>query len=190
MLAVESFAQETDTRAESDDSSFKVAVIDMQSLVKGYRKTLVAEQEVDLKRAEIQKKNQLATNHVLNLKKKIEDRLYQARLGNSSDEEVATLHAEMPILRRELQVADNQREKARIEENTTLNQQMIRRMSAILEELVGLTAKKAEEMGFDIVIDISGTTTNQVAPILFAKNATDITDLMRKELSKSRSSQR
>ena len=59
-----------------------------------------------------------------------------------------------------------------------------------MKEIVNLTAKKAEAEGFDMVIDISGTNSSQVAPILFAKDAVDFTPLMEKELGNSGNDER
>lgn len=166
---------------------FKIAVVDIQSLFKNYRKTLLAEREIDLARAEIQKKSQLATNEIQARRQVIEQRIARARRGEVSEAQMAEYRREFPILRRELQIAQKEKESERDQANQKLNQQMMRRMAGILEEIAELTAKKAEAEGFDLVIDSSGSTSSQVAPMLFARDAVDLTDLMGKELSKTKS---
>lgn len=169
----------------STSSVFKVAVVDIQELFKGYRKTLLAEREIDLARAEIQKKSQLATNEILNKKKVAEKRIMAMREGKLSEEETQNLQREIPVLKRELQMAEQIKMEQRNQANQKLNQQMVRRMAGILEEIVKLTAKRAEEEGFDLVVDSSGDNSSQVPPMLFARDAIDITAIMKKELSKA-----
>ena len=58
-------------------------------------------------------------------------------------------------------------------------------MAGLVNEVVVLTARKAEEAGYDLVLDSSGMNSNQVLPVLFSKDAVDITEWIRKELNKS-----
>lgn len=173
------------TKAAATSDALKVAVVDIQSLFQSYRKTIAAEREIDLARAEIQKNSQLATNEIQERRRMIEKRVFQFRNGELSEKEQAAVRRELPILSRELQMAEEKKLKERDLANQNLNRQMVRRMNGILEELVQLTAKRAEAEGFDLVIDSSGNNSTQLPPILFAKDATDITAMMRKELSKS-----
>ncbi|MGJ8724251.1 MAG: OmpH family outer membrane protein [Roseibacillus sp.] len=186
LISFFAFGQEPPSRLEvSRAPVMKVATVDIQKLFQGYRKTLVAEREIDLARAEIQKKSQLATNEIQKRRRVAEQRIFNVRKGDASEAEIADLQRELPIITRELQMAEQQKSGERATANQALNKQMVRRMAGILEEIVELTAKKADSEGFDMVIDISGSNSNQVIPMLFAKNATDMTPLMEKELSKS-----
>ena len=163
----------------------KVATVDIQKLFQGYRKTLVAEREIDIARAEIQRKSQSATNEIQVRRRLAEQRIFEVRNGSASEEEIADLQRELPIITRDLKMAEVEKRKERDAANQQLNQQMVRRMAGILQEIVDLTAKKAESEGLDMVIDISGANTNQVPPVLFVKDALDLTPLMAKELGNS-----
>lgn len=184
-------AQESPTREKkSAQSDFKVAVVDIQSLFRSYRKTLMAEREIDLARAEIQKQSQLATNEIQTRKRIVEKRVFEIRKGEASEAEIADFQRELPILNRELKIAEEEKQTERNLANQKLNQQMVRRMEGILDEIVELTAAKADAEGFDLVVDSSGTNSNQVAPLLFIKDAIDLTEMMKKELSKPASGSR
>lgn len=185
-VAVPAFCQEPPSLGnEGRSAALKVATVDIQKLFQGYRKTLVAEREIDLARAEIQKVSQIATNEIQVRRRRAEERIFKVRQGKASKAEIDNIQREFPIIRRELQMAEREKQQERDSANQKLNQQMVRRMSGILEEIVELTAEKAESEGFDMVIDISGGNSNQVPPMLFAKDATDLTSLMEKELSNS-----
>lgn len=178
------FAQEPPSRGgEAQALDFKVAVVDIQALFQVNRKTLIAEREIDLARAEIQKKSQEATNNIQTRRRIIEKRIFEIRRGKVTEADIVDFQRELPILRRELQIAEREKQSERNLANQKLNQQMVRRMAGILEEIVARTAEKAEAEGFDLVIDTSGKNSNQVPPMLFSKSAVDITDLMKKELS-------
>ena len=186
VVAFPAVAQETaPSENGSQSTEFKVATVDIQALFKDYRKTLIAEREIDLARAEIQKGSQQATNMIQARKRAAEKKILNLQEGEASEEEIEDMKRELPILRRELQEAERNKQQERDVANQKLNKQMVRRMSGILEEIRKLTAQKAEVEGFDLVVDSSGHSSNQVPPLLFIGNATDITEMMRKEFSKS-----
>ncbi len=179
------FAQENSVlEGVTGKGGLKVALVDIQSLFQSYRKTISAEREIVMARAEIQKKSQLASNQILSRKSLFEKKAAELAESDASEAEVAEFRREAPFVVRELELAEKDRQKRQGNEHEKLNTQMVRRMDGILREIVKLTAKKAEEEGFDLVIDTSGVNSNQVLPILFTKNSTDITEIMRKNLSK------
>lgn len=184
LLASLVFAQEPGSaEGPAESSEFKVALVDLQSLCGSYRKTVNTQREIDLVRAEIQKQSQLFSNEIQRRRDSLDERVLEMRKGNASQEEIDQLRREFPVLVRELQIAHKQKQKKRTEANQALNKQMVRRMSGIMEEIVSLIAQKAENEGYDLVIDSSGKSVNQVAPILFIKGAVDLTEEIRRELS-------
>ena len=61
---------------------------------------------------------------------------------------------------------------------------MVQRMKGILEEIRKLVEEKAKADNFDYVFDKSGLSTSQVPFLLYAKDATDITAGLLKDLNK------
>lgn len=165
--------------------SFRVAKVDIQELFKGYQKTLTAQLEINSARATIQKKSQLSTNEIEERRRKLLSMDASLKSGELDEEQVSLIQTKGPILLRELRMMEEQKQKERDLANQTLNQQMVRRMKGILEEITIFTQKYAENEGFDLVIDCSGKNSSQVVPVLFIKDVEDITPLMKKELRKS-----
>ena len=65
-----------------------------------------------------------------------------------------------------------------------LNQKMILRMKGILKEIRRVIQRKADQDGFDYVFDVEGLNSSQVPFVLYAKDAVDITPMIREELEK------
>lgn len=183
-------SQEDHQQAESAATSFKTATVDIQALFRDYHKTQIAQREINVARAEIQKKSQLSTNEIQERRRKLLSMEASLNSGELDEAQVRSIQTEGPILLRELRMMEEQKQKEYDLANQNLNQQMVRRMSGILEEITILTQKYADESGFDLVVDRSGKNSSQVIPILFIKGAEDITPLMKKELSKSSSGSR
>ena len=61
---------------------------------------------------------------------------------------------------------------------------MVQRMKGILEEIRKLVEEQAKVDNFDYVFDKSGLSTSQVPFLLYAKDATDITASLLKDLNK------
>ena len=172
-------------RAEAEVlTEFKVAVIDIQELFKGYHKTLLAEKEINEARAEIEKESQLAANNIYALRQQVQKMKSQFETGTLSHEEASEMKREGPILMRELRQKEKEKEAKRDAASQRLNRQMVRRMQRILGEIKTLAQEYAEESGLDLVIDRSGTNSNQVQPIPFIKDAIDITGEVKEVLEK------
>ncbi len=167
-------------------SPLRVGKVNIQSLFRDYRKTLLAEQEIGVARADIQKESQLAQNQILERRRIVEKRLLSIREGKASDELIAEMRRELPIYNQELKRAEAAKNAEREQATKKLNQQMMGRMAGILKEIIELVAQRAETEGYDLVIDISGKNSNQMLPILYTRDAVDLTEMMKKELSKGR----
>lgn len=189
-LSAVSAQEGTGSEASAASDELKVATVDIQSLFRNHPKTLAAEREIDLARAEVQKEGQLAKNEIEAKKQVLERRAKEIREGEASEAELAQAQRELPVLLREIQLAEKEKQNKRDAANNRLNQQMVRRMEGILAEIVEAAAKKGEDAGFDLVIDTSGDNSSQAAPILFSRNATDLTEVLRKELSNLEKSKR
>lgn len=84
---------------------------------------------------------------------------------------------------------DGERESRYQYANKELDNQMRGKMRGILEEIRGLVTQYAKKENFAIVFDKSGTNTNQVLSLIYGKNMTDITAVVRQQLNKEESPQ-
>ena len=65
-----------------------------------------------------------------------------------------------------------------------LNEKMLQRMKGILEEIRKLVEEHAKTENFDYVLDKSGLSASQVPFLLYTKDATEITEVILKNLNK------
>jgi len=73
-------------------------------------------------------------------------------------------------------------EQAKLEANKTVM------MQNLLDEVKKNVSELSEKIGYDYVFDRSGLNTNQVSFFLYLKDATDITEIVLKELNDSANS--
>lgn len=167
-----------------DDDSFTVAVVDIQELFRSYHKTQLAEREINIERAKIQKENHEAMNQIAQAKDEVRALQSLAGVDSTEQKELENKRRELPVMIQEIQMKDRERIQAMEAANNRLDTQMMRRMNALLKEIRELTARKAEEAGYDLVIDSSGKTSNQAPAVPYIRDACDFTPMMKKELSK------
>ena len=80
--------------------------------------------------------------------------------------------------------ADRERREFLQRRNQALNEKMVQRMKAILEEIRKLVEEQAKKDNYDYVFDKSGLSTSQVPFLLYTKDSTDITGVLLKDLNK------
>jgi len=165
-----------------ESGAFKVAVVDIQELFRGYHKTLLAEKESHNVRAEIEKKSQSTQNEIHSLREILKKMEKAVKSGALTDEEVDEMKREGPLLIRDLRLLEKKQKEEQDSASKELNGQVVRRMEKILSEIRQEVQDYAEEAGFDLVVDSSGKNSSQVAPVPFVKDAIDITDSMKRRL--------
>lgn len=168
---------------EGGPGGMKTAWVDMQELFADYHKTKKAEREINLERAKIRKRSQSRFEEVKLRRQslmKLQAQLSSDQLSPAEKEERERL---IPLMIREIDKMETQRNRILTQENTRLNDQMAGRMKALLQELVVLVQKTAEEQGYDLVLDSSGRNTSQAPPVAYVRDATDLTPVMRKILA-------
>lgn len=79
------------------------------------------------------------------------------------------------IKRQEAQTLQQDFENFKSEQEKSINKKMVASMRAALNRIAGTTQKIAEEKGFDLVMDSSGSTNTGVPFILHSQNSTDLT---------------
>ena len=100
------------------------------------------------------------------------------------DLERAALEREKGLRLQDRRALDQHRRDVALARHAELNKKMVLRMENLLEEIRAIVVEKAERAGYDLVFDVEGLNTSQVPVLLFAKDATDITPMILKELNK------
>jgi Skp family chaperone for outer membrane proteins len=170
--------------ASAQEGKLKIATVDMQELFKQYYRTNEAQKQINVERARIQKDNneRLARireleNSLGNLRKQLDDPAI-------NDSRKQQLFKDWQMQQQEGIALDRERREFLQRRNQALNEKMVQRMKGILEEIRKLVEEQAKTDDYDYVFDKSGLSTSQVPFLLYTKDATDITELLLKELNK------
>ena len=162
----------------------KIATVDMQILFKDYHRTNEAQKEINVERARIQKENNERLSRIRELESELQSLRKQLEDPSISDKRKQELFKEFQMKTQEGVALDRERREYLQRRNAALNEKMVRRMRGILEGIQKLVADQAKSDDYDYVFDKSGLSTSQVPFLLYAKDATDITPGLLKELNK------
>ena len=153
----------------------KVATVDMQELFKEYHRTTAEQQKFSEEFARIQKENnerltgiRTLEETLQSLKKKIED----PTLGDNVKREKSR---EFQLKLDEAKAMDRERREFLGRRTRALDLKKQSSMQGILEEIRERITEYSKTEAFDLVLDKSGFSTNQVPFVLYTKDATDIT---------------
>ena len=157
----------------------------MSLLFKEYYQTNLAQQEINVERARIQKDNneQLAT--ITSLKADIDVLKQQIDDPSISDQKKAQVYKEYQTKYQDGILLENQRRDYMGRKEKALQAKTVGRMRGILEEIRKLVETRAKAENYDYVFDKSGMSTSQVPFLLYTKDATEITALLLQELNKN-----
>ena len=189
-LSVFTPAQSSGEEAEKGAPGLgRVAFVDIQLLFRSYEKVTEAQKEIDLARALIARDNRTLSQGLAELRARIavmERKLASPSMqGPVATGERETLEKDIFLRRQEWLSREQRRERQTKARNQELDRKMMARMNVLLGEVQRLSAKSGEMAGFDLVFDLSGANSTHVPPVLYAKEAVDITPIVLKELNKS-----
>ena len=79
-----------------------------------------------------------------------------------------------------------ERDEHLAEQLKLINESMVKKTYDLLGNVRAIVQKIADGKGFDFVFEKSGKTSSQLAPLIYIRNSTDITELVIKELNKNK----
>lgn len=79
-----------------------------------------------------------------------------------------------------------ERDEHMSEQLKLINESMVKKTYDLLGDIRAIVQKIADEKGFDFVFEKSGKTSSQLAPLIYIRNSTDITELVITELNKNK----
>lgn len=161
------------------------ALVNIQELFREYYKTIAAESQINIERARIQKGNSDMRQKVWALDTNLKEINQMMGVGQDlSDEKRQSLVRQAGMLIQKREQLERQRKEIVQSQHQELNRRMVARIKGILKEIRGIVVENAERGGFDYVFESAGLNTSQVPFVLYAKDATDITPMILKELNK------
>lgn len=101
--------------------------------------------------------------------------ILQAQKPSTTDEERAVLQEELQTLDAERVVLEEEVLEAKREDFRKISEDLADGMVERLDEVRAEVARQAEERGLELVYDISGKSSTQVAVLIYAKETEDIT---------------
>lgn len=183
MLAV-AFAALLVGSASAQETKIKIATVDMALLFKEYYKTNIAQQEINVERARIQKDNSEKLTAIRQIESDIRGLKQQSEDPSLSDQKKSQVYKEYQAKYQEGIQLDKERREFLGRKDKALNEKMVQRMRGILDEIRKLVEERAKAENYDYVFDKSGMSTSQVPFLLYTKDATEITSSLLKDLNK------
>lgn len=164
--------------------NLKVATVDMQKLFNEYHLTKTTQENVKVDQAKIQKENSERLKKIRTLQEEIEKLSKQMNDATVSDKKRVELERQIKIKVSEGNAADNERRQWLTRRNKALNENILGEMRSILNEIKEKVEAYARENDFDIVLDKSARSANQVETFVFIKDKFDITAQLLEGLNK------
>ncbi len=170
---------------EADD--FKVAGVNVQQVFQAYHRTTQTENDVNEERIRIQKSDRQIRSQMKLADKQITEFGKARDLSGLTEEEKAARAETMQALLSRRNKLNDERVSKYEQSNNQLNQDMMTTMAGILGSIQRFVESYSEKSGYDVVFDLSGTSTNQTAPVIGGKGIIDITAAVIAELNKETS---
>lgn len=161
----------------------QIAVVDIQRLFNEYFRTEEAQLQFNKDYAGIQKRvNQKieTVNEMILELKEIDKKLKNENV----DERKQKLAKEFQLIEQERQMLINEMRREEKNEKEDVDRRKAASMQGIMSEIRSKVISFSKKGNYDFVFDQSGKNTNQVSFFLYLKDATDITEVLLKELNK------
>ncbi|GAA5494975.1 hypothetical protein Rhal01_01144 [Rubritalea halochordaticola] len=165
--------------------NLKIATVDMQKLFNEYHLTQTTQEKVKVDQARIQQENGERLKKIRDLQSKIENLSKQKQDPTVSDKKRVELEREIQMRVSEGNAADNERRQWLARRNKALNENIVAEMRSILGEIREKVEAHARENDFDLVLDKSARSANQVETFVFVKDKFDITAQLLETLNKN-----
>ena len=170
---------------DGNKDKLRTGVVNIQQLFKSYYKVTRAQEEINMERARIQKEYNKLAGRVRSMDQGLRELTVRLQSTELAERDRASLERERGLRMQEREMLDHERRTKALARHTEINQEMVARMEALLDEIREVVADQAERTGYDLVFDVEGLNTSQVPMVLFAKDATDLTPMILKELNKN-----
>ena len=163
----------------------KAAMENIQALFREYYMSIEAEKQVNIERARIQQENNDMRQRIRGMDAGLKEINRLMSSGEDLGEQKRkSLTREGGLLFQERESLERQRKQTVQGQHQELNRRMMGRMKGILTEIREIVVERAARGGYDYVFDSAGLNTSQVQFVLYAKDDTDITPMILKELNK------
>lgn len=161
----------------------KIATVSMEKLFDDYQRTAEIQKDINIERARIQKDNNLRLADIREIEKTIEELRQQLNDGEIGDKKKRELSQELQDLSQDGIHKERERSEFLERRNRSLNEKMMKQMRGILVELQRVVSDRAKAGNYDYIFDSSGNSTQGIPFVLHAREMTDLTESILKEIN-------
>lgn len=171
------------TSFASGQQGLKIATVSMERLFNEYDRTEKIQRESNIERARIQREN---NNRLADIRKidarlqKIREALNDEDLGEKQRDD---LKDEFRKLSQDGRSKENERNEFLNRRNTSLSTKVRKQMRGVLAKIQRTVSEAAKRGNYDFIFDSSGNSTTGIPFVLHARETTDLTDLLLKEIN-------
>jgi Skp family chaperone for outer membrane proteins len=162
----------------------KIAVVDMNELLKSHPETEQAEAVLEETVKEIEAEKEKLMSKLEGLRDEVEGIMNQAKNRALSDGKRKKLKSAAEEKYKELRKMDFQAKKTMSQRKMELNEQKMMMHKRIVEEISEKVAKYADKKGYAFVLDKAGIGMSGMPAVIHADEDADITDAIKKLLAK------
>lgn len=172
-------------KAQGEEEKFRVGMVDVQRVFQEFYKTRDAEEAITERRILIQKEDRRVRSRMAEINYELREINREGAAEETTEEKREELRRKFEGLEARRNLLDQQRENSHKEAHERLNQEMLQTMQGILGEIHRFVKDFGDGRGFDLILDSSGTTINQTAPVLGGQGMDDLTAIMIAELNRT-----
>ncbi|MCW1883502.1 OmpH family outer membrane protein [Luteolibacter flavescens] len=162
--------------AAADAQAPRVAVVKVHEVLMNLDSTLLANEQTNARKAEINRDSRLATYNELYADLQLRRKALEESAGKIDPEARKRLMREYTVKLQEAKSVWDDFESFRSERMREIDGEMVAGMKQRLAQIREAANKLAKEEGYDWVLDTSGNSNTGVPLILYAKNQNDLTD--------------
>lgn len=183
-LLAASFCLMGTVSAQDKDEEFKVVGVDVQRVFQEFYKTQQTEHRITQERIRIQKADRKLRAQLKMASKEIQEEVMEVDGVELNEVELANFERKIARMTQDRDRLNAERINLFRKSDNQLNSDMMTTMKGLLGEIHRFIKAHAEETGYDMVLDTSGTTTNQTSPVIGGKGIRDITATVIAELNR------
>lgn len=162
----------------------RVATVDASILFKGYHRTKTEQTKLAEAKLKLQKDPRLAV--IKQIRQELQELRNEVRSTSNSELDREEFFRKFQMKSHELRSLQRDTTQQLEVRQKELNRRLVEMSKALLAEIQAKVQQVAGAEGYDMVLEKGGDTSSQVPTLIYIRHATDITDLVLKELNKNK----
>lgn len=167
----------------SGQQRLKIATVSMERLFNEYHQTEKVQRESNIERARIQRENNTRLSDIREIESKIQKIRESLKDESLGEKQRKDLQDEAKALSQDGRSKEKERTEFLNRRNNSLQQKVKKQMRGILSKITRTVSETAKKGNYDFIFDTSGNSTQGIPFVLHARDTTDLTDLLVKEIN-------